>query len=619
MQSLKASIQGLAKIRQAREQITQEKGWAVDHPQWLAEVTNFLPLVKNGKGMVPGSVGISTWKRFLAGKPVKPTNFKAFCQVLRLNWEEVADADTIIRSQGGTEEEISITQHSTGEEAQENSIPSPNFQLPNQSDWGEAMDVSVFYGRTEELSTLKQWIVQDNCRLVGLFGMGGIGKTALSVKFAQQVQHEFDYVIWRSLQNAPPINDILATLIQILSNQQETPVNLPESTSIRITRLIEYLRSSRCLLILDNAESILQAGAVAGQYRPGYEGYGEFIKRVGETFHRSCLLLTSCEKPQELAALEGETLPVRSLTLTGLHEEEARAIFQAKGTFRGTPHEWKEVIQHFGGNPLALNMVASCIRDAFSYSVSEFVKQLKVSSLPFTDITHLLDRQFNRLNHSEKAVMYWLAINRNPIFFSELKADILCPYLKQDLPDILKSLTRKSLIDKKNTLRCEKGISTSRYANAATLTKTTCMDSSQPIVNRSTGVYVSIFPDFQPMDNSQNQDALLFTLKPMVMDYVTNLFIIQICEEIETGYITLINSHSLLKSNTMDFVIKAQIRCIIQPIIDRLISKLRSKSNIENYLDKIFLNWRNSSSQTPNYITFNIINLQKQLNSTLNE
>jgi hypothetical protein len=69
VQSLKASIQGLARIKQARQQITQEKGWAVDNPKWLEQASSFLPIVKNTKGMMPGTVGISTWKRFLAGKP----------------------------------------------------------------------------------------------------------------------------------------------------------------------------------------------------------------------------------------------------------------------------------------------------------------------------------------------------------------------------------------------------------------------------------------------------------------------------------------------------------------------------------------------------------------------
>jgi hypothetical protein len=558
VQSLKASTQGLVRLRQARQRITQEKGWALDHPQWLQQASSFLPLVKNGKNMVPGTVGISTWKRFLAVEPVKPTNFKAFCQVLGLNWEEVVDADTVIRPQGGNaHEEAGITQHSSGEEAGENSIPNPKSQIPNRADWGEAMDVSVFYGRTEELATLKQWIVQDNCRLVGVLGMGGIGKTALSVKFAQQVQHEFNCVIWRSLQNAPPVNDILATLIQILSNQQQTPANLPASTNLRITRLIEYLRSSRCLLILDNTESILQAGAVAGQYRPGYEGYGEFIKRVGETSHRSCLILTSCEKPQELAALEGETLPIRSLELTGLHEEEAQAIFQAKGTFTGKADEWKEVIEHYVGNPLALNIIASGIRDVFDYNISEFVKQLKASSSTFSDISNLLKRQFNRMTASEQEVVYWLAINREPIYFTDLKEDIICPALKQQLPDTLKSLRRKSLIEK------TKG---------------------------------------------------LFTLQPVFMESVTNQLIAKVCEEIETGKISLFNSHALLKPQALDLVRKTEIRFIIKPLNDRLVNSLRSKRHVENKLNQILTDWQTNYPQTPGYIADNVINLLEQLN-----
>lgn len=602
VQSLQASTQGLIRIKQAREQITQEKGWAVDNPQWLETASSFLPLVKNGKGIVPGTVGISTWKRFLAGKPVKPTNFKAFCQILGLNWQDVVDAETVVRPQGKTErDEASITQHSSGEEAGENSIPNPKSKPQNRADWGEAMDVSVFYGRTEELATLQQWIVQDNCRLVGLLGMGGMGKTALSAKFAQQVQHEFNSVIWRSLQNAPPLNDILATLIQILSNQQETPTNLPESPSDRITRLIEYLRSSRCLLILDNAESILQAGAVAGQYRPGYEGYGEFIKRVGETSHCSCLILTSCEKPEELAALEGETLPVRSLELTGLHEEEARAIFQAKGIFTGTPEEWKALIQHYAGNPLSLNIVASGIRDTFGSSISDFVKHLKAGSWLFADINKLVERQFNRLTDLEIEVMYWLALNREPISFKDLKKNIISLALKQQLPDVLKSLRRKSLIEKSSsTRRWEKNALASRYTNTPTQTK---------------AGFLCVAPDFQTVSNLPNQDIPLFTLQAVFREYATNRLITKVCEEIETGKISLFNSHALLNPQAKASVRNAKIRLILKPLNRRLLNSLTSKSNVENQLKQILSEWQTKYPQTPGYVVSNVANLQDQLNS----
>lgn len=44
-------------------------------------------------------------------------------------------------------------------------------------DWGDAIDVAIFYNRTQELATLQTWITQDGCRLVTLLGMGGMGKT----------------------------------------------------------------------------------------------------------------------------------------------------------------------------------------------------------------------------------------------------------------------------------------------------------------------------------------------------------------------------------------------------------------------------------------------------------
>jgi hypothetical protein len=85
--------------------------------------------------------------------------------------------------------------------------------IQGKQDWGEAINVSRFYGREGELQTLETWIVEDCCRAIGIFGLGGMGKTTLSVKLAQQVQSQFDYVIWRSLQQAPPLELILSEIL----------------------------------------------------------------------------------------------------------------------------------------------------------------------------------------------------------------------------------------------------------------------------------------------------------------------------------------------------------------------------------------------------------------------
>jgi transcriptional regulator with XRE-family HTH domain len=194
-------------------------------------------------------------------------------------------------------------------------------------DWGEIVDVSVFYGRTDELTLLEQWLIQERCRVVALLGMGGIGKTSLAAKLAQKVQGCFEYVIWRSLYNAPPLFDLLANLIQFFSNEQVLETDLPKSVDGRISQLIEYLQQQRCLIVLDNVETILQTGAYAGCYREGYEDYGLLIKRLGQVMHQSSLMLTSREKPKDVASQEGQALPVRSLQVKGLNEEEVKKFF----------------------------------------------------------------------------------------------------------------------------------------------------------------------------------------------------------------------------------------------------------------------------------------------------
>ncbi len=177
-----------------------------------------------------------------------------------------------------------------------------------REDWGEdPPDYGQFYGRGAELAQLKQWIVDDRCRMVTLGGLGGMGKTTLGAQLAKQITHTFDYVFWRSLQKmAPPLREILRSCILFFSNQQQT--SLPEDINGQIATLMECLRKHRCLLMLDNFDTVLQAGYPAGQYKEGYEEYGRLLQRIGEIDHQSCLLLTSREKPKEVAHFRRENI-----------------------------------------------------------------------------------------------------------------------------------------------------------------------------------------------------------------------------------------------------------------------------------------------------------------------
>lgn len=309
-----------------------------------------------------------------------------------------------------------------------------------QQDWGQAPDVSVFYGRTEELTTLKQWIVSDNCRLVALLGLAGSGKTTLSVQLAKQVQNEFDFVIWRSLRSTPTPSDFLAGLIQLFSNQQKSDV--PIDLNGQISRLVEYLRKQRCLVILDDFEAVLRPEELAGHYREGCEGYRDLIVRLCEVNHNSCLVLVSSEEPTELALLAGEK--VRSLK-PAISEEIAREIFQEKG-LSPQDQELEILLARYGGNLLALKIVATTIHEFFEGNVLKF---LEATALFIEEhISDLLGQQFDRMSSYEQEIAYWLAIAQSPISLATLREKMLLNSSLSDLLKNLDSLGRRSLIEK---------------------------------------------------------------------------------------------------------------------------------------------------------------------------
>jgi DNA-binding CsgD family transcriptional regulator len=438
---------------------------------------------------------------------------------------------------------------------QDKPIPPLKVALPTSpQDWDGAPDVSVFHGREEELDTLKNWVLEDKCRLIVLLGMSGMGKTTLGVKLAKILQDDFDYVVWRSLRTPSSLDQLLLDLIQFFSRQVN--IRLSSNLEENISLLIEYLQKKRCLVLLDNFDAILSQGDFAGHYQETYKEYGLLLRRIGQQSHQSCLILTSLEKPREIALLEGESLPVRAYSVTGLGKA-AKEILRSKGLT--SEERWGILIKLYRGNPLALKMVSSTIQELFSGNVADFLDMSLTGIVQ--DIIILVEQQFERLSPLEKEIMYWLAIIQEPVAIPQLRT--LVPVSEIDLFTALKSLGERSLVEK------------------------------------SSGK---------------------FSLQPVVMEYVKNQLVQQISQELvhfvhsqDINELKLLRSHDLSRIPTLDESADGHVNSI--PMLFQSVQNANPTLNQVTSLDALMTQLENLAEVNMGYAKSNLEILEQPSNS----
>ena len=304
--------------------------------------------------------------------------------------------------------------------ATSHALASPSSGGP-RVDWGDALGVTSFYGREWELDLLAAWVVDERCRVVSVLGQGGIGKSALATKVMHRVAEHFEVVIWRSLRDVPSCEALLDSCLQVLA--PEALRDRSASLERRQDLLLECLRTRRVLLVYDNLESFLEEGEDSGRMRAGYEGFARVLRRVAETEHQSCLLLTSREKPSDLVPLEGSHAPVRALRLARLDAEACQQLLAEQGV-AGSTSEQLRLVEAYAGNPLALKIVARTIVELFDGQIAPFLEQGEVV---FGGVRALLDEQYARLSALEQSVLLWLAILREGVNLQELLAVLATP------------------------------------------------------------------------------------------------------------------------------------------------------------------------------------------------
>lgn len=318
-----------------------------------------------------------------------------------------------------------------------------NKERKTNKDLTNTPTLTSFYGRTEELAILQNWILQQNCQLIAIVGITGTGKTSLATQLINQIQDNFDNIIWRSLRYTPPLAELQKTLIQFLSQNKET--DIPSTADSQHSLLLQYLQNQRNLIILDDIQTILNSGQLSGNYIPEYEDYSTLFKLAGEFSHNSCILLLSWEPPREITALSDENTPVRLFQLKGLETPSAIQILREKNLT--CEDQITTLINSYEGNPLFLKTTAQLIKQLFAGKISEFFQY--DSLLLAEDLTAILHRHIQRLSPTEKQIISQLATHSQPVAIPTILTETqLSP---TDLCSALQSLDRRSLLEKQQT------------------------------------------------------------------------------------------------------------------------------------------------------------------------
>lgn len=304
-----------------------------------------------------------------------------------------------------------------------------------------------FVGRQQEQKKLIQWLTCSGqslgqappVHLVSLLGMAGIGKTSLAQQVMHQVQDRFQKVIWRSLRNAPTFTE---TFAKVLNTDEQETSKWPPHIDAQIELLMHYFRQHRCLLVLDNFETILQPGQMGGCYRPKHQAYGQLLRYMMDSPHQSCVLLTSREQPIGINLRNQPT--VQTLYLQGLSSSETHTLLNQQAV-EATQTDAATLHAYYGGNPYTLKVAATNVTSLFHRQVSEWIDQ---GSFVFGTIQQLLNQQLQRLAPPEQQILQCIASETGNVTLDQLHEALVMNNLVStaDLLPALQSLQNRSLL-----------------------------------------------------------------------------------------------------------------------------------------------------------------------------
>ncbi len=303
-----------------------------------------------------------------------------------------------------------------------------------------------FIGREREIEDVENML--GEARLVTLLGMGGLGKTRLSLQVAAERLHLYPDGVW--FLDLSPLRDaalVVAEAARVLDVAEE-PGRPP------LHALCTHLKNKRVLLILDNCEHLIKPAADMAHAIVKAAPFVRLIASSREPLH------VPGERTYPILPLP---VPERGASLAVLQATPAVQLFVERAQAHKPAFELNEreapavaeLVARLEGIPLALELAAARVR---SLSVADINKRLtdrykiltggsRVLQERQQTLRALVDWSYELLVDNERTMLQRLAVFVGG--FDLVAAEKVCgvePIEDFEVLDLLASLVDKSLV-----------------------------------------------------------------------------------------------------------------------------------------------------------------------------
>jgi predicted ATPase/transcriptional regulator with XRE-family HTH domain len=311
--------------------------------------------------------------------------------------------------------------------------------------------VTSLVGREQEISLVREYLVDPTIRLVSLIGPPGIGKTRLSLETARTILSDFpNGVFFVALAPLEDASLFAFTVAQVLGFLERT-------RQPAIQQLTDGIRDKQMLIVLDNCEHLIEDVAMLASEllsacprlkilvtsRESLRIPGEWIYTV-----------PALNVPKEDSSVDVAT--VSEFPALTLFSERARAIRSDFALDAENIQPVTAICAQLDGLPLAIELMAARMRLMTPQSLLEHLNRefvlsadgMRAASARQKTLNDAITWSYNLLSEEEQRLFAWLSIFSGGFTLEAAEAVFSEIFAGKSLSSLVTSLLDKSLLQR---------------------------------------------------------------------------------------------------------------------------------------------------------------------------